>query len=156
MNMWGPAINVKSWIYKTKLFRLTTRHCTSPTRPLIHQSSGTIQHHFTRELTCFNYSVQPYRLPHDHHYQKQMTTSVANHWFSDIILKFGIPRILCLDSGTEFRFKLMEHLFQQLSVGNTFISPPHLQANGKLELSHRFIKDCIWKFSVDVVLEWDQ
>ena len=31
-------------------------------------------------------------------------------------------------------------------------SPP----NGKLESSHRFIKDCSWKFSVDGVLEWDQ
>ena len=31
-----------------------------------------------------------------------------------------------------------------------------MQENGKLESSHRFIKDCVWKFSVDVVREWDQ
>ena len=33
--------------------------------------------------------------------------------------------------------------------------PHHLQANGKLESSYRFIKDCICKFSIDGVLEWE-
>ena len=38
----------------------------------------------------------------------------------------------------------------------TYVSPCHQQANRKLESSHRFIKDCIHKFSVDCSLEWDQ
>ena len=50
----------------------------------------------------------------------------------------------------------MENLSHQHGVIKTFISHCHLQANRKLESSHRFIKDCIWKFSVDGVLEWDQ
>ena len=37
-----------------------------------------------------------------------------------------------------------------------FIFPYYPQANGKLESSHRFIKDRVWKFSVDGVLELDQ
>ena len=84
------------------------------------------------------------------------TTTVANHLFSDIMLKFGFHRILHSDNGTEFKSKLMENLSQQLGIRKTFISSCHPQANGKLESSHRFIKDCIKKFSVDGVLEWDK
>ena len=84
------------------------------------------------------------------------TTSVANHLFSDIILKLGCPRILYSDNDTEFKSKPMGNLSQQLVIRKTFISPHHPQAHGKLESSHRFIKDCICKFSVDGVLEWDQ
>ena len=38
------------------------------------------------------------------------TMSVANHFFSDIMLKFGYPRILHLDNGVEFKPKLLKHL----------------------------------------------
>ena len=84
------------------------------------------------------------------------TTSVANCLFSDIMLKFGFPRILHLDDGAEFKSKLIENLSQQFGIRKIFNSPCHPQVNGKLESSHRFIKDCIWKLSVDGVLAWDQ
>ena len=50
----------------------------------------------------------------------------------------------------------MKNLFQQLGIRRIFIFPHHQQANGKLESSHRFIKDCIPKFCLHGVLEWDQ
>ena len=49
----------------------------------------------------------------------------------------------------------MENL-SQLGIKKSFISPHHPQANGKLESSHRFIKDCVRKFSINGVLEWYQ
>ena len=52
--------------------------------------------------------------------------------------------------------KLMENLSQQLGTRKTFISPHHPQANGRVELSYSFNKDCVWKCSVYGVLEWDQ
>ena len=61
------------------------------------------------------------------------TATVAIHLFSDIMLKFGFPRILHSNNGTEFKSKLIEHLIQQLSIKKTYISPYHPQANGKLE-----------------------
>ena len=42
--------------------------------------------------------------------------TVATHLFSDIMLKFGFPRILHTDNGTEFKSKLIEHLPQQLGI----------------------------------------
>ena len=70
--------------------------------------------------------------------------------------KFGFPRILHLDNGAEFKSKLMENLSEKLGTRKTFISYHHPQANGKLESSHRFIKDCVQKVSIDSVLEWGQ
>ena len=84
------------------------------------------------------------------------TMSVAKHSLADVMLKFGLPRKLHLDNGAEFKSKLMENLSQQLGIRKTFISHHHPQANGKLESTHGFIKDCVRKFSIDGVLEWNQ
>ena len=84
------------------------------------------------------------------------TLTVAIHLFSEILLKFGFPRILHSDSGTEFNSKHIEYLAQELGIKKTYISPCHTQSNGKLESSHRFLMDCIQKFSNDGILEWEQ
>ena len=72
------------------------------------------------------------------------------------MLKFSFQRILHSNNGSEFKSKLTEHLTKQLSIKKTYIYPQHPQANGKLESSHRFIKDYIQKFSRDGTLEWDE
>ena len=84
------------------------------------------------------------------------TMMVATHLFLEIMLKFGFPRILHSDNGTEFKSNLIKYLSQQIGIKKTYISLCHPQAKRKLESSHRFIKDCIHKFSIDGVLEWDQ
>ena len=38
------------------------------------------------------------------------TSTIAVHLFLEIFLKFGFPRILHSDNGTEFKLKLIEHL----------------------------------------------
>ena len=77
------------------------------------------------------------------------TMRVATHLFSEIRLKFSFPRILHSDNRAEFKSQLIGHLSQQLGIKNTYIFHHHPQANRKLESSHRFIKDCIRKFSID-------
>ena len=64
------------------------------------------------------------------------TATVAIHLFPDIMLKFGFPKILHSDNGTEFKSKLIEHLAQQLGIKKTYICPCHPQSNGKIVLSH--------------------
>ena len=49
------------------------------------------------------------------------TTTVVTHLFSDIMLKFGFPRILHSENGSEFKSKLIEHLSQQLGIKKTYI-----------------------------------
>ena len=111
------------------------------------------QHKATHTLSSH---LQLYQLPYEnpHTWQKDINSSL--YLFSEIPLKFSFLRILHSDNGTEIKSKLIEHLAQQLGIKKTYISPCHPQSNGKLELSHRFLKDWIWKFSIDVILEWDQ
>ena len=49
--------------------------------------------------------------------------TVANYLFSDMILKYGFPRILNFDNGTEFKSKLIESLLQELGIKKTYIFP---------------------------------
>ena len=82
--------------------------------------------------------------------KKKMT--VANHLFSDIMLKFGFPRILHSDNGMEFKSNSWK-IFPATWYKKSYISPHHPQANRKFESLHRFIKDCINKLSEDGGLE---
>ena len=100
--------------------------------------------------------MQFYRLPYDQPHTRQKDSNSRYNLFLEIMLKFSFPRILHSDNGTEFKSKLIEHLTQQCGIKKTYISPQHPQANGKLESSHGFIKECIWKFSIDGTLEWDE
>ena len=95
--------------------------------------------------------MQPYCLPYDNPIPNKKTSAVAWYLFSEILLKFGFPRILHSHNGTELKSKLIEHLAQQLGIKKTYISPT-TPSNIKLESS----KDCIWKFSIDGILEWEQ
>ena len=62
------------------------------------------------------------------------TSTIAVKLFLEILLKFGFPRILNSNNGTEFKSKLIEHIMQQLGVKKTYISPSHPQSNEKLEI----------------------
>ena len=84
------------------------------------------------------------------------TSTIAVHLFLEIFHKFGFLRILHSDNGTEFKSKLIEQLTQLLDIKKTYIFPHQPQSNGKLESFHRFRKDCMWKFSINGILEWDQ
>ena len=105
---------------------------------------------------CPHCGMQPYRLPYDNPHTRKKTATVAIHLFWEIMFKFNFPRILHSNNGTEFKSKLIKHLTKQLSIKKTYISPHYPQANRKSESSHQFIKDCIWYFSIDGTLEWDQ
>ena len=50
------------------------------------------------------------------------TATVAIHLFSEIMLKFGFPRISHSGNGVEFKSKLTEHLTHQLCIKKTYIS----------------------------------
>ena len=89
--------------------------------------------------------MQSYRLPHDYTQPNKKTTQVAVHLFLEIMLKFAFPWILHSDNKMEFKSQLIEHLPQHQSIKKTYISPWHPKANGKLESSHRFLKDYIWE-----------
>ena len=54
----------------------------------------------------------------------KMTSTVATHLFSEILLKFRFPRILHSDNRTEFKSKLIEHLTKQPGIKKNLYFPP--------------------------------
>ena len=76
------------------------------------------------------------------HRKDKKTMTLVTHLLSDIVLKPCFPSILHSDNGTEFKSKLLEHLPQRICIKKTYFPLP-TQANGNLESSQRFIKDCI-------------
>ena len=51
------------------------------------------------------------------------TATVDIPLLSEILLKFGFPRILNSDNGMEFQCTPIEHLTQQMGIKKTYISP---------------------------------
>ena len=88
-----------------KLYRLTPRHCTYPTRLPINQSFWG-PYNITSQGSSYALTavcdLTGYFMTTPIKDKKTMT--VANHLFSDIMLKFDFPRILHSDIGTEFKF----------------------------------------------------
>ena len=155
-NTLDPVKNVKSWICKKTHY--TNLHQDIDKTPQDHISIDLIgpyntasqDNSYTLTVVC---NLRGYLITTPIPDKKAVT--VAIHLFLEIMLNFGFPRILHSDNGTEFKSKLIEHLTQQFGIKNIYL-PSLLQANGKLESSHRLIKDCIQKFSIDGTLEWDQ
>ena len=56
-----------------------------------------------------------------------------------IICRFGIPRVLVSDNGKQFDDDSFRDFCSQLGIKNHYFSPTHPQANGKIEVTNRFL-----------------
>lgn len=63
--------------------------------------------------------------------------TAARVFFENIIAKFGVPRILVTDNGTNFTAKMFQETCKLLGIKRLTTTPYHPQANGSLERSHR-------------------
>ena len=141
---------------KIPLHQLTSRHGLNPTGSHIYWPNRTLHHYsqgnsYALTAVC---SLKGYLMTIP--LLDKKTVAVAIHLFLQIMLKFSFPRILHSYSGTKFSSKLIDHLSQQSGIKKICISSCHPKVNGNLEFSHRFIKVCIWKFSIEGTLEWNQ
>ena len=126
-------------LQKPKLYNLTPGNSINTTRSLISWPHWPLQYNHTRQHIHLHSNLQLHRIPHDNPYFWQKDFNNSCLLFSKIFLKFGFPRILHSDNGTEFKLKLIEHLMQQLGIKKMDIPPHHPQSNGKLESTYRFI-----------------
>ena len=56
-----------------------------------------------------------------------------------IICRLGIPRVLVSDNGKQFDDDSFRDFCSQLGIKNHYFSPTHPQANGKIEVTNRFL-----------------
>nr|XP_027081084.1 uncharacterized protein LOC113703802 [Coffea arabica] len=64
---------------------------------------------------------------------------------SNIFVRFGMPRAIVSDRGTNFYNKAITALFRKYGVLHKVSTPYHLQTNGQVEVSNREVKSILEK-----------
>jgi hypothetical protein len=71
--------------------------------------------------------------------------SVVDFLFNDIFTKFGVPREIVIDQGTQFNSNLVKVVIEQYQIKHRKYTPYHPQANGKLESTNKVIESILTK-----------
>ncbi|KAL5559394.1 hypothetical protein UlMin_035605 [Ulmus minor] len=66
--------------------------------------------------------------------------NVTNFIWKHIICRFGIPRELVSDHGTQFENEKLRSICRNLGIRNIFSSPAHPKSNGQVEAINKTIK----------------
>ena len=66
------------------------------------------------------------------------------------------PRYILSDNSTEFKNSLMDQILQQLGIDRIFSAPYHPQSNGKLEVTHKYLKPMLKKLCEKDPANWDK
>ncbi|XP_052192778.1 uncharacterized protein LOC127801573 [Diospyros lotus] len=64
---------------------------------------------------------------------------VKQFLWKSIVCRFGIPRVLITDNGTQFEDRSVQEWCRELGIKQHFTSVAHPQANGQVELTNRTI-----------------
>ena len=76
---------------------------------------------------------------------KITTKQVAQFFWENIICRYGIPRVLVTDNGTQFNNKEFKDYCEDNDINLRFTSVAHPQANGQAEVANRIILDGLKK-----------
>ena len=72
----------------------------------------------------------------------------------NIFSRFGVPRILISDGGTQFCNNQLQKVLKQYSVIHKVASPYHPQTNGQAEVSNRELKKILEKTVASTRKDW--
>ncbi|KAL8091611.1 hypothetical protein AgCh_034024 [Apium graveolens] len=76
---------------------------------------------------------------------KITTKQVAQFLWENIMCRYGIPRILVTDNGTQFNNEEFKKYCEENEIELRFTSVAHPQANGQAEVANRIIQDGLKK-----------
>ena len=71
--------------------------------------------------------------------------SVVDFLFEEIFTRFGVPREIVIDQGTQLMSKLVKSITQQYQIRHRTSSPYHPQANGQVESTNKVIEAILIK-----------
>ena len=74
----------------------------------------------------------------------------------DVFSKFGVPRVVQSDQGSNFMGKLFQQAVNELGVKHIHSSPYYPQSQGCLERFYRSLKSVLTKFSLENEKDWDE
>ena len=76
---------------------------------------------------------------------KITTKQIAHFFWESIICRYGIPRVLVTDNGTQFNNEEFRSYCDKNDIDLRFTSVAHPQANGQAEVANRIILDGLKK-----------
>jgi transposase InsO family protein len=88
--------------------------------------------------------------------KSQTAEETAENFVKAVILKYGIPRFLLSDQGSNFMSKLFANVKKSLRIKTLRTSAFHPQTNGALERAHRPLKDFLKNFINEAQNNWDE
>ena len=74
----------------------------------------------------------------------------------DIFSKFGVPRIIQTDQGSNFMGNLFQKTMHAMGIRHIHSSAYHPQSQGCLERFHRTLKSILTKFCLENNKDWDE
>ncbi|GAA0144500.1 hypothetical protein LIER_04931 [Lithospermum erythrorhizon] len=68
------------------------------------------------------------------------------HFLKEIFTRFGVPRVLITENGTQFTTDKVEKLCWELGIEHRTVYVSYPQANGQVEVMNRVIFKCVKKW----------
>uniref|UniRef100_A0A2N9F3Z9 Uncharacterized protein n=1 Tax=Fagus sylvatica TaxID=28930 RepID=A0A2N9F3Z9_FAGSY len=81
-------------------------------------------------------------------------TDAKRFFWRNVVTRFGIPRVVISDNGTQFEGKVFKGFCSELGIKNFFSTPGYPQANGQAEVSNKVILDGIKKRLEEAKGKW--
>ena len=82
-------------------------------------------------------------------------STIAKLLVNNIFTKFGIPKIILTDQGTDFKSNLIRDITKFFKVKHQLCTAYHPQTNGALERSHATIANYLRHYIQENQLNWD-
>jgi transposase InsO family protein len=83
-------------------------------------------------------------------------TDVVNAVMEHLVYKYGVPKGMVSDRGSQFIGGLFQRLMSRLRVNHNTTSAYHPQANGRVERVHRLMNTMLTKQVNSLHNNWDE
>eukprot|EP00253_Pinus_taeda_P010386 PITA_10386 len=77
--------------------------------------------------------------------RKATKDTMVTFLFEEIIVRYGVPRQIVTDQGTQFTSKLVRDLTEKYKIKHRKSTPYHPQANGQVESTNKFLENIMTK-----------
>jgi hypothetical protein len=87
--------------------------------------------------------------------EHQDAETIAREFVLNIVLKFGTPRDILTDQGSNFISNVFKETCQLLKIKKIQCSAFHPESNGSLERSHRVVAEYLRHYVQEDQSDWD-
>ncbi|KII62205.1 Retrovirus-related Pol polyprotein [Thelohanellus kitauei] len=86
----------------------------------------------------------------------QTAESAARAVLSNIVSRFGVPKRIHSDCGSQFESIIFSHLCEWLKINKSRTTPYHPMGNGLVERTNRTLKEMLRQYVNQFQNDWDQ